>query len=193
MKNIIYPLIGTAAQHGIHLALIRQMNLRDAVKEAQMLFRCSTRKMRIENTNNWLEQIESIVKRGFFELSKLGQLKTYQKTKKINDIKLRIINGNKWLILKNSKKKRDIRFDFEFVPLKNQSRNILVELKVTWTTPKKISNRIKKQLITYSKNSSKRCIVCFLVVKQKGRKNDYINTFPYWYEINVKNSIQKTL
>ena len=51
MKNIIYPLIGTAAQHGIHLALIRQMNLKDSVKEAQMLFRFSTRKMRIENEN----------------------------------------------------------------------------------------------------------------------------------------------
>ena len=69
-------------------------------------------------------------------------------------------------MLFRSKNKRHIRFDFEFVPYSKKLKNIILELKVVWKIPKKVPNRVQKQLITYSKNTRKRCIVCFLVVKK---------------------------
>ena len=182
MKNIIYPHVGNATQAGINLALRQEMNLKDSIREAQTLFRCSTRNLRIKKADNWQEQIESAVKRGFYEFSKLGTLKNYQRRQKIDDLKLNHIGKNKWSISKKSKKSRDIRFDFEF----NKPKNILLELKVVWKVPKKISNRTQKQLITYSKNSTKKCIVCFLVIKKLGRAGRFVNTIPYFFELNLK-------
>ena len=186
MNNIIYPQIGNAAQHGIFLALSKEKNLKDAITESQLMFKYSTRKLKDINYYSYVRQLESIIKRGYFEFSRLGVLKSYQKSKKVNDIKLKFVNKNRWSVIKKPNSKRHIRFDFEFIPNSKKLKNILLELKVAWKTPKKISNRIQKQLITYSKNSSKRCIVCFLVVKRFGKKTHFINTFPYWYEINIR-------
>jgi len=185
MNNIIYPQIGNAAQHGIFLALAKEKSLKDAITESQLMLKYSTRKLKGKNYYNCSQQLESIIRRGYFEFSRLGTIKSYQKSKKINDIKLKFVNKNKWAVIKKNSK-RHIRFDFEFMPASKKLKNILLELKVVWKTPKKVSNRIQKQLITYSKNSSKRCIVCFLVVKRFGKKASFINTFPYWFEINTR-------
>lgn len=184
MRNIIYPQIGNAAQHGIFLALSKKMNLKDAIKESQFKLKYSIKRLSKKNLSNCNNQLASIIKRGFIELSALGKLKSYQKSKKIIDSNLKFLEGNKWLIKKNISKKRDIRFDFEFNPI--NSKNILLELKVVWKKQNKIPKKIQKQLITYSQNSRKRCIICFLVVKIFGKKSNYINTFPEFFELKVK-------
>ena len=185
MNKIIYPQIGNAAQRGIFLALAKEKNLKDSITEAQLMFKYSTKKIRSKELINCSKQLESIIKRGYFEFSKLGQIVNYQKTKKINNFKLNFINNNKWSVI-NKKDKRHIRFDFEFVPYSKKLKNIILELKVVWKIPKKVPNRVQKQLITYSKNSRKRCIVCFLVVKKFGKKTNFINTHPYWFEVNTR-------
>ena len=185
MNKIIYPQIGNAAQRGIFLALAKEKNLKDSIAEAQLMFKYSTKKIISKELINCSKQLESIIKRGYFEFSKLGQIVNYQKTKKINNFKLNFINNNKWSVI-NKKNKRHIRFDFEFIPYSKKLKNIILELKVVWKIPKKVPNRVQKQLITYSKNSRKRCIVCFLVVKKFGKKTNFINTHPYWFEVNTR-------
>ena len=115
MNKIIYPQIGNAAQRGIFLALAKEKNLKDSITEAQLMFKYSTKKIRSKELINCSKQLESIIKRGYFEFSKLGQIVNYQKTKKINNFKLNFINNNKWSVI-NKKNKIHIIFDFEFIP-----------------------------------------------------------------------------
>ena len=81
MNKIIYPQIGNAAQRGIFLALAKEKNLKDSITEAQLMFKYSTKKIRSKELINCSKQLESIIKRGYFEFSKLGQIVNYQKTK----------------------------------------------------------------------------------------------------------------
>ena len=94
-----------------------------------------------------------------------------------------MIKLNKFKTQKNLKTK-EVSLDFEFNPI--NSKNILLELKVVWKKQNKIPKKIQKQLITYSQNSRKRCIICFLVVEIFGTKSNYINTFPEFFELKVK-------
>ena len=183
MNKILYPQIGNAAQYGIYLALSDKKNLKEAILESQFMFKYSTKKITMKNVNSINEQLSSIIKRGYYELRDLGQLAGYQRSKKIKDLSCKFLKDNIWTIKKNSKREKTIRFDYEF---KKDNKNTLVELKVVWSNPEKISSCIKKQVISYSKNYRQNCKILYLSVKKEGKKLNFINTYPYWFKINTK-------
>ena len=185
MKNIIYPQIGNAAQHGIYLALSKKMSIDDAIKESQIFFKFSTKRIKNKNLDNCYNQIASIVKRGFLEISNLGFLKSYQKTIKFNKKSCNLIKLNKFKTQKNLKTK-EVRLDFEIQPYSSNAKSFILELKVVWKGPNILSKKIQRQLKNYTNYSRKRCVVCFLIVKRFGKNNNFINTIPKFYEFSLK-------
>ena len=167
MKNILYAQIGNAVQHGIFNAISQKMSLKDSICDAQYMFKYNlAKKTKAEILNNLFFQIESMIKRGYYEFVNFGKIKSYQK-----------INLNK----KNGK---ITRLDFEFSPKKNQKIGTIVELKCTWNDPRKISKKIIKQMQNYKKNTTKNCMICFLKVNISPSKT-FINCFPYWYLVKT--------
>lgn len=189
MNKILYPQIGNVTQYGIYLALSQEKNLKESILESQVMFKCATRKIKKNNMQTLNNQISSIIKRGYYELSKLGRLTSYQRSKRIKDFSYEFLKPNIWTIKRRSRRKKTIRFDYEF---KKDSKSSLVELKVVWSNPKKINSSIKKQLISYSKNYRQSCMLLYLSVKKQGKKSNFINTYPYWYAIRT-NKLKKTL
>ena len=183
MNKILYPHIGNAAQYGIYLALSDKKNLKEAILESQLLFKYSTKKIIKKDILSINEQLSSIIKRGYYELRNLGELAGYQRSREIKDLSCKFLKDNIWIVKINSKRKKTIRFDYEF---KKDNKNTLVELKVVWSNPEKISSCIKKQVISYSKNYRQNCKILYLSVKKEGKKLNFINTYPYWFKINTK-------
>ena len=183
MNRILYPQIGNAAQYGIYLALSDKKNLKEAILESQFMFKYSTKKITKKNIHSINDQLCSIIKRGYYELKNLGELAGYQRSKKIKDLSCKFLKDNIWTIKKHPKRKKTIRFDFEF---KKDNKNTLVELKVVWSNPEKVSSSIKKQVINYSKNYRQNCKILYLSVKREGKRSNFINTYPYWFTINTK-------
>ena len=175
MKNILYAQVGNAVQHGIFNALSKKMSLKDAIRDAQYMFKYTlAKKTKDKILYNLFFQIESLIKRGYFEFINVGKINSYQK-----------ININK----KNGKIGR---FDFEFAPKKNQKIGTVVELKCTWNDPRNVSKKIIKQMQNYKKNTTKKCMICFLKVNLSPSKT-FINCFPYWYSVNMPKKRVKKL
>ena len=167
MKNILYAQVGNAVQYGIYNALSNKLSLKDAIRDAQYMFKYTlAKKTKDKILNNLFFQIESLIKRGYFEFINIGKIKSYQK-----------INIDK----KNGKIGR---IDFEFSPRRNQNLGTIVELKCTWNDPKKISKKIITQMQNYKKNTTKNCMICFLKVNLSPSKT-FINCFPYWYLVKI--------
>ena len=167
MKNILYAQVGNAVQHGIFNALSKKMNLKDAIRDAQYMFKYTlAKKTKDKILDNLFFQIESLIKRGYFEFVNIGKIQSYQK-------------------IKVSKKNGKIgRLDFEFAPKKKQQNGTIVELKCTWNDPKKVSKKIIKQMQNYKKNTTKTCMICFLKVNLSPSKT-FINCFPHWYLVKI--------
>ena len=165
MNNILYAQIGNAVQLGIFNALTLRMSLKDSIKDAQYMFKYSSKKSGKKNIEQIFFQIESLIKKGFYEFSNLGKIKTYQK------------------IHTNKKTGKVSRYDFEFCGNKKNKFGLIVELKCTWKNPDRISQKIIRQMLKYKKNTLKKCMICFLKVNLSPSKS-YVNTVPYWYFIN---------
>ena len=75
MKNILYAQIGNAVQHGIFNAISQKMSLKDSICDAQYMFKYTlAKKTKTEILNNLFFQIESMIKRGYYEFVNFGKM-----------------------------------------------------------------------------------------------------------------------
>ena len=164
MNNLLYAQIGNVVQNGIFNILNGNLSLKEAVLDAKYSFKYLFKKLNKEKRRRYFSQIESLIKRGYFELSNLGQITNYQRVHK--------------------SKKSTSRYDFEFSKDKLKKKGLIVELKCVWNKPNPFNKKILKQVLKYKKSSTKDCMLCFLnvITDSKGR---FVNAYSYWFLINL--------
>ena len=163
MNKLLHAQIGNVVQNGIYNALNGNLSLKEAIMDAKYSFKYIFKKLNNHKRKRYFFQIESLIKRGYFELSNLGQIVNYQRT--------------------HRNKKTTNRYDFEFSKNKLKKNGLIVELKCVWSKPDPFNKRILKQVLRYKKNSTKDCMLCFLnvITDSKGK---FVNAFCYWFSVN---------
>ena len=69
MNKLLHAQIGNVVQNGIYNALNGNLSLKEAIIDAKYSFKYLFKKLNNHKRKSYFFQIESLIKRGYFELS----------------------------------------------------------------------------------------------------------------------------